>query len=257
MQEKTPTVSATDSLAREEAVHKRPASALESSAADPSLTPDRALALLKHAELPAAAIESVAENVSLIKQRKVRLALIAHPRAPRHLWLRLLRHVYTFDLMRLALTPSAPMDVKRAAEEVLLTRLGTIPAGEKLSLARRASGRVAQQLLLENDSRVLDAALQNPRLTESSIVKVLGRPEATPAFVYAVCHHAQWSQRRDVRIALLRHQKTPLAKALEFAQRLSPSMLQEVLKNSKLPLPIKNCVLNSRQAAGRASYTFP
>jgi len=251
------TSAAHDSVRLEAAVQAQPLEDLERAAADPVLSEDLALSLLKHVELPPSATESISKNGTLMKLRKVRLGLISHPRAPRHLSLPLLRHLYTFDLMSVALAPIVPADVKKAAEEVLVTRLDTISAGEKLSLARRASGRIAEQLLLEKEPRIVETALQNSRLTEASIVRVLARTQTPPALIHAVCHHPQWSQRREVRIALLRNEKTPLAKALEFAQSLSQAMLQEILKQSALPSAVKNCLLKSKSLATSNSRLLP
>jgi hypothetical protein len=256
MGDKQSTIAANDSVWLEDVVHGQPREDLERAAADPTLSEDLALALLKHVELPASAIESISKNGTLMKLRKVRLGLISHPKAPRHLSLPLLRHLYTFDLMSVALAPIVPDDVKKAAEEVMVSRLGTISAGEKLSLARRGSGRIAEQLLLEKEPRIVETALQNSRLTEASIVRVLARSETAPVLVHAVCHHPQWSQRREVRLALLRNEKTPLAKALEFAQSLSQAMLQEVLKKSALPIAIKSCLLKSKALASTNSHVL-
>jgi hypothetical protein len=257
MVNKESTIAANDSVRMEDAVHAQPLQDLERVAADPTLSEDLALSLLKPVELPPSAIEHISKSGTLMKLRKVRLGLISHPRAPRHLSLPLLRHLYTFDLMSVALAPIVPGDVKKAAEEVLVTRLGTISAGEKLSLARRASGRIAEQLLLEREPRIVETALQNSRLTEASIVRVLARAETPPALIHAVCHHLQWSQRREVRMALLRNEKTPLAKALEFAQSLSQPMLQEILEKSALPTAIKSCLLESKALASANSHVLP
>ncbi len=235
--------------ALEEAVHSQSPEILLSAARDPALTEELALALLKHPELPASVIESLSKNGVLLKQRKIRLAVASHPRTPRHVSLPLLRHLYTFDLMYLALTPVVPADVKKAGDEALVTRLGTVSSGEKLSLARRASGRIAEQLLLEKEPRIMEAALENPRLTEMSIVKALMRADASAAFVQAVCHHGKWSQRREVRVALLRNEKTPLARALEFAHSFSVAILKEILNNSRLPAATKSSLLNNKTIA--------
>src|SRR5438309_9106189 len=204
-------------------------------AADFSLSEDVALGLLNRPDISAEALEALSKNASLIKSRKVRTALIGHAKTPRHVSLPLLRHLYTFDLMQVALTPTVPADIKRAAEEALLTRLETISLGEKLSLAHRASGRIAEELLLEKEPRVMHAALENPRLSESSIVKAVVRHDARINLVEAICQHAKWPLRREVRVALLRNEKTPLAKALEFARSLPPAVLREILQNSRLP----------------------
>jgi hypothetical protein len=56
---------------------------------------------------------------------------------------------------------------------------------------------------------------------------------------------------------LLRNEKTPLAKALEFAQSLSQAMLQEILKQSALPTAVKNCLVKSKSLATSNSRLLP
>jgi hypothetical protein len=202
---------------------------------DPALTEDLALSWLQDRDLPGDQIEQIGTNSALMKSRKVRLALAAHPHTPRRIALRLIRELYTFDLMQFSLMPAVPADLKRLADEQLIARLASITLGERLSLARRSSALVAAALLLDRESPVWQTALENPRLTEAAIVKALQRPVSTAAFVEAVCHHAKWSLRHEIRIALLRNPHTPLARALAFARRLPPPLLRDVLHTSRLP----------------------
>jgi hypothetical protein len=233
----------------EEAVHSSSPDTLQFAAKHASLTEDLALTLLKRGDLPPECLVALSKNRSVAKYRKVRVAMVAHVRAPRHLSLPLLRLLYTFDLMRVAVMPTVAADIKRAAEEVLLAKLETISSGEKLSLARRASGRLAAELLLDKEARVMQAALENPRLTEASVAKALVRSNATTPLVEAVCHQAKWSRARDIRIALLRNAKTPLARALEFARGLSAPLLREILQSSRLPQSTKACLLRQLEHA--------
>jgi hypothetical protein len=173
-----------------------------------ALSEDQALAQLKNRDLSSEQIEELIRNRALLKSRKVRFALAAHAHTPRQLALRLIRELYTFDLMRLSLTPAVAADLKRLAEELLASRLSSITLGERLSLARRASSFVAAALLLDKESAVWQAALQNPRLTEAAIVKALHALGSSPRFVEAVCHHEKWSVRHEVRVALLRNPHT-------------------------------------------------
>jgi hypothetical protein len=204
-----------------------------------SLTEDIALALLNNRDLPTEQIEQISKNVGVMKAHKVRLALAAHPRAPRRFALRLIRALYTFDLMQFALMPAVAADLRRTAEELLVARLASITLGERIALARRSSALVAGALLLDKESRVWQLALENARLTEVAIVKALQRSTVTPAFVEVVCHHAKWSLRPEIRVALLRNAHTPLARALEFARRLPPAQLRDILHTSHLPEKIK------------------
>ena len=108
-----------------------------------------------------------------LRSRKVALALVMHPRTPRHIAVPLLRRMFTFDLMQVTLTPAVAADIKRAGEEQLLLRMESLSTGEKISLARRASGRIGAALLQESDTRVITPALDNAQLTEAMVVQAL------------------------------------------------------------------------------------
>jgi len=141
--------------------------------------------------------------------------------------------------MNVALAAVTPADIKRVADEALVTRVPTISSGERLTLARRASAAVGAALLNDKDLRVMKTALDNSRLTESAIVRAVNTRTTTEALIQAVCHHPKWSLRHEVHIALLRNEKTPLASALQFARRLSAAQLREVLQQSRLPAATK------------------
>ena len=196
------------------------------------MSEDQALAALQHADLTASDLAALARTSSALKSRKVVLGLATHPRTPRHSSIPLLRRMFTFDLMRVTLTPAVPADLKRLAEEQILVRVGTLSAGEKISLARRASGRVAAALLQDPDSRIVAAALDNSRLTEPLLAAALANSNAPQALFDIASAHSTWSQRHDLQIALLRSEKTPLDKVLRFANNFSADFLHEILPES-------------------------
>jgi hypothetical protein len=239
-------------------------------AADPALTEDLALALLKRADLPSEVLEQLARNSNALKTRKVGIALASHPHTPRHVFVPLARQFYTFDLMKVALSPGVAADVKVAVDDVLIARLKTVTVGERLTLSRRASGRVAAALLLEvenierkdarkNDckidhkakaaetvaraTRIMQTALENPRLTEALVINSVLHRAAGAALVHAVAQHAKWSRRREIRAALLRTEHLSLARALEFSREIPAPRLQELLASSRLPAKIKHQLL--------------
>lgn len=78
---------------------------LIATASDPSLTEDMALLFLKHAELPTGVFERLIKNAAVMHSRKVKVALVAHQRTPRHISLTTPTHLFTFDLMQVALQP--------------------------------------------------------------------------------------------------------------------------------------------------------
>jgi hypothetical protein len=208
-------------------------------AANPSLTEDLAWALLARRDLPHGLIEVLVKNAAVMKSRPVINAVARHPRTPRFVALPMLRHLYVFELMQIALVPGTPADLKMAAEENIVMRLEQVSTGERMTLARRASTRVAAALLLDPETRVILAALDNPFLTEAWIVKTLMNEKAPQAFVDGVCRHSKWSVRREVQMALLRNDKTPLARVLYFAQMLPTQVLKDILRHSRLSASVK------------------
>ncbi|HKN71821.1 MAG TPA: hypothetical protein VJX30_12360 [Terriglobales bacterium] len=232
-------------------------------AADPELTEDLALALLKRADLHPEVLEQLAKHANALKSRKVKIALAGHPHTPRHVSVPLARQFYTFDLMKVALSPGVPADVKVSVDDVLISRLKTVTTGERLTLARRASGGVAAALLLEveiigakmsdaktvaRETRVIQTALENPRLTEALVINSVLRPAASAALVHAVAQHPKWSCRREIRAALLRTEHLSLARALEFSQEIPAPLLHELLASSRLPPQIKDQLLRENSA---------
>jgi hypothetical protein len=261
-----------DAKINEAQIHSPAPADLLRTAADPALTEDLALALLKRAGLLPDVLEQLAKNANALKSRKVKIALASHPKTPRHVSVPLARQFYTFDLMKVALAPGVPADVKVAVDDVLISRLKTVTTGERLTLARRASGRVAAALLLDvaimdgktsdgkiadakitdaktvaRETRVMQTALENPRLTEALVINSVLRPAASAALVHAVARHAKWSCRREIRAALLRTEHLSLARALEFSHEIPAPLLQEVLTSSRLPAQIKGQLLRESQ----------
>jgi hypothetical protein len=220
-------------------IHSHSPDDLKRAAFDTALTEELALALLERRDLPPEALEALSKNASALKSRRVLLGLVGHPKTPRHVSLPAIRHLYTFELMQLALSPAVLADIKKAAEETLVSRLEKITLGERITLARRASGRVAAALLLDPEGRVIEAAVANPFLTEVLVVKALTSEKATAALVELVARDGKWSLRREVRIALLRNPLTPAKQAGQFAHILPSGVLHELLQDSRLSDPAR------------------
>lgn len=250
-------------------------------AAGPSLSEDLALALLKRADLPADVLESLAKNTNALKSRKVKIALVGHRHTPRHVSVPLARQLYTFELMRVALSPIVPADIRISFDDILISRLKTVTLGERMTLARRATGKVAAALLLDVEdgdrktptddagkfdsrkfgngkrfntkslsleTRVMQTALENPRLTEAMVISSVLRPMAKAALVSAVAKHPKWSKRREIRSALLRTEHLSLANALKFGGEIAAPQLREILASSRLPVSTKNQLLRESDA---------
>jgi hypothetical protein len=207
------------------------------------------LARLQLPDLTGEVLERMAKNASTLKSRKIKVALVCHPHTPRHVSVPLARHLYTFELVKVALSPTVLPDIKVAIDDILISRLKSITLGERLTLARRATARVAAALLVDVEAdegkasnaiaegeaeqrrhkrnaepslylRVMRTALENKRLTEALVINTVLRPQAGASLVNVLARHAKWSKRSAVRAALLRSEHLSLANAIELVEKL-------------------------------------
>jgi hypothetical protein len=230
---------AADDTPIDQLVYSHSREELIAAGSDHRLTEELALNLLNRRDLPAEALEQLGKNSAVAKHRKVQTAIVMHPRTPRHISIPTIRHLYTFELMQIALFPAVAADVKRAAEEVLIGRLESISAGERHTLAKQASGRVAAALLLDQEERIMQAALANSRMTEALVARALRMEVGTELLAPAVCRHQKWSCRNEIRMALLGNENTPFARVLQFANELPVRVLKDVLRTSRLSANVK------------------
>lgn len=219
---------------------------LLAAAAHAGLEEDQALALLRRNDLPPAAFEALARNPVTSRSRKTLLKLVQHMRAPRHVALPLLRRLFAFELRDVALSPTAPADLKLLAEQLLIDKLEAISLGERINMARRASTGIASALLLQQERAVIEAALQNPRMTEASIVKALGAADPPATLIEIVVEHASWSLRREIQLAVLRRPETPETIVVRIARALPRPVIYQLLTELRLPerkAELQRCLL--------------
>ena len=211
-------------------------------ARNPSLLERDLLRLLERRDLPADVLREISLHKEAVRNYAVKLALARHPKTPRLVALPLLKFLYLFDLLRVVQTPGVPADVKIAAEENILKRAETIPRGEKITLARRASGRVVAELLITEDRDLIQAGLENPFLTEAHVLKVLGRETLPPRAVEMIASHPRWATRYYVRLALIRNPATPLQKALGFLPDITIADLRDICLDRRMPGDVRRAI---------------
>jgi hypothetical protein len=195
---------------------------------NPSLEETQLCMLLERKNLPAEILEEVARRKPLLKNYRVKKALAFHPRTPRLVTLRLLRDLYLMDLVQLTLLAGIPTELKRNAEDQLVSRLPQLPLGQKITLARRGPARLAGALLAEGHAQIVGIVLDNAYLTEAQVLRVLSREKLPPVVVRTISLHRKWSISYNVRLALVRHPLSPLATVLAYLPELTVSDLREL-----------------------------
>ncbi|HTS11608.1 MAG TPA: hypothetical protein VMH00_05785 [Candidatus Limnocylindrales bacterium] len=195
---------------------------------NPNLEEGHVTQLLDRLDLTANVLSAVAEQRKWISREAVRLRLARHPRTPKRIALALVRQLYLFNLVRLSLLPSAPADIRRIAEEIIIMRVPHVPVGEKLTLARRGPSRVAGAVLAEGHPQAVKLALDNAFLSESQILKVLAKASVPERVVVAIAQHPKWSTQYNVRVALIRNKHTPAGRVMAFLPNITLRDLKDV-----------------------------
>jgi hypothetical protein len=191
--------------------------------------------LLARKNLPAALIEEICQRREWLKTYAIKKALACHPHTPRLVTMRLLRELYLMDLVQIALLPGVSAELKRNAEDQLLTRLPQLPLGQKITLGRRGPARVAGLLLAEGHPLVVPVTLDNSHLTAAQVLKVLAREGVPESVVHAIAQHRKWSCDYNVRLALVRNPATTLAVSLSYLPELTVSDLSELAAPGIVP----------------------
>ncbi len=217
---------------------------------NPGLDEPLLLALLERLDLPGEVLGQVARRKEWMKSYAVRLRVARHPKTPRLAALGLVKQIYLFDLVKLSLTPGVLVELKRVAEEQILSRMAQLPLGEKLTLARRGSGRVAAAVVAEGHPLAIEPGLDNQFLTEANMLKLLAQADLPEAVVEAVARHPKWSLLYNVRIALVRHTLTPLARVLGFLPDITLRDLNDLASLRSLDAHLRTYIRGEIEARG-------
>jgi hypothetical protein len=202
-------------------------------AEDARLSEELALVLLQHRQLDAETVALLAQRQALLKDHRVLQAVVAHPSTPRHVSLPLLNRLFTLELLRLTLMPAVKADIRIDCERRILARLEGASLGEKMTLAKQATGGVASVLLLSPEEAVASAALNNYHLTEAEVLKALRREVVPQGFFRQLMQHGKWRTRLEVQAAMLSHGALPLDCARSIVAAAPPSFLQQVVRQRR------------------------
>jgi hypothetical protein len=211
---------------------------------NPAIEERHLIMILERLDIPVSVPTAIAAKAKWVASEAVRLHLATNPKTPRRTALTLVRQLYLFDLVRLSLLPSTPAEIKRLAEEVIITRVPQIPIGEKLTLARRGPSRVAGAILAEGHVQAVKLALANAFLSESQVLKVIANSATAERVISEIAQHPKWSIQYNVRVGLLRNAHTPPPSVLAFLPNITLRDLKDVARLESIPAHVKRYIQN-------------
>lgn len=176
---------------------------------NPALDENHLLILLGRRDLGEDLVAAIGRHDAVAESHKLKAALVRNPATPAQLVMSLLPHLYLFELVDLCLLAGVTPDQRVAAERAVIQRLSITPLGNKITLARRATASILDALLKEGDVRVVESCLTNPRLKEGSVFQLVSSSRATGDVIAAVARHQCWSNRPNLKAAMLKNPNTP------------------------------------------------
>ena len=228
----------------ENLLYHRSREVLEALLENPLLGEQHLTVLLARKDLPREVVAVIAQNAEWMKSYPLKVAVLKHPRTARRLALRLLKFIYPFDLLGIAVVPGVAPELKRLIEDTLLSQREGMATGQRLTLARRGSSRIAGGLLADSDLRVVRAALDNPAVTEAMVARSLVAESSTAGLTDAVLEHQRWFSRRGVKLALLRSRHLSLARFAAIVPELSLGDLKDLAEDPRLASNLRAYVAN-------------
>ena len=191
------------------------------------------LSVLRRA-VPARFLELLAATEPWSDRPRVLARVVLNPRAPRSLSLRLLAQLSWRELADVAAAGWVPTGVRLRAEALLQDVVQDLRLGDRITLARLATPALLPLLLVDDNQRAVEAALQNPRLREQDLVTVLRRDDVPRALLETCASSSRWSLNYAARLALVLQPRTPLPVARLQISSLVPRDLRRVADAGQL-----------------------
>jgi hypothetical protein len=184
--------------------------------------------------VPAAFLEVIASMEAWEERPRVLAAVVQNPRTRPSLALRLLTTLYWRDLASVASSLWLAATVRLRAEELLKEQLPDLRLGDRVALARLATRAVLVLLVQDCEPKVVDAALQNPRLRQADLATAVEKDGVSVSLLNAVASSRRWREHYALRLALVLQPRTPLALGIAQLSSLQPADLRHVLTKKDL-----------------------
>ena len=149
-------------------------------------------------------------------------------------------------LSRLLRRAPAPVMVDRPASELPVPDYGAgreLTLGERRSLARKPSRRSFDKLLSDPHPLVIRLLLQNPKLTEDDVVRLVSRRPARAEAMAEIAQAVRWLSRSRVRLAIVLNPGSPPEMAIPLLPVCKRTELKEVVRATETSMVLRATAL--------------
>jgi len=206
------------------------------------LIEDEAVAVLDNPYVTPGICQAIAQTQRLAAFYSVRLRLVANKHTPQAHAVKFVHYLYWSDLVRLSVDVKIPAPVRRAIDNILLTKIEKLTLGERIASAKRCSHALIKALLFDPDPRVFEALLVNQRVREDDLLLVASSDRASAAQLQLLAQDQKWSYRYSIRKALVMNPLTPRSAAASLLRSLTPRDLQMIHRNPRTAVYVRRCI---------------
>jgi hypothetical protein len=204
------------------------------------LGPDEVSQILRNSFVTAEILRTLAQSQRITSEYDTRRELTFHPRTPEVFAQRFISTLRWRDLARLVASVKTRPLIRRQAEMNLGNRLPGLSLGEKISLARIAGIQLLHQIKNEKHPRIIEAMLDNPRLTEGVLLPVMNSAGTAASVLQEIARSPRWANRYEVRLALVRNPNTPLQLAMNHLSGLKKNDLRALGRDRRLRAAVRD-----------------
>jgi hypothetical protein len=128
-----------------------------------------------------------------------------------------------------------PLDARLEVPAPPLPRaMAKTPLGVRRALARRGDIGLIERLLGDPDPAIVANLLNNPRITETEVVRMAARSPVREGVLAAIARHPRWGTCRRVRVTLAHNPGTPTGITLGLLHLLLDQELEEIARDGRL-----------------------
>jgi hypothetical protein len=227
---------------------------IEGALSNPNIYEDHIIILLKNQSLTPNIFDRIGKEKRWRKHYKIKLGIVSHPRAPKHLSMQFIRFLFWKDLMIVADNYKLPPPLRRLAEELIRNNYDSMAEGEKITLARIASRPVIRSLRESKNPRVVEALLKNWRITEEDISTIARSEKTNPETLSAIARDEKWNKRFQIKMAIIKNKNSPIHYSLKSLEGLLKRDLKKIKKDATIRKIVRVRAERELEKHGRTKF---
>lgn len=135
-----------------------------------------------------------------------------------------------FDLVALLMDLPAEAAHDIPHQPFLDGSLKETPLGMRKALARKPDFRLIQRIARDQDHRVIQQLLDNPRLTEKDVVRIAATRPTSPRVLEEIYGHRRWITRYSVKKTIVFNPHAPLSLSMRLVAYLTVQDLEQLVE---------------------------